>query len=211
MNTTFPFTVIAILTLAVSSVTQADTVRDYAFTGILPLGTIDPNGTFAVAGTDIGGDTFAVNVLVDQDTGNSVPYYSGYSYYGGPDVATSYTINGKTVSGAGGYSEVDFAPDELFRLTAGGIGFVAQLTSFGEFPVQDVPGHVDLSSCFGTCTPVFTSSFSAAINGITLPPDLQSLDITDSASPVPLSSSAWFLLSGLGGLVAIARRSRFRH
>ncbi len=73
-----------ILIAAVSAApSRADTYRDYEFNGTVPPGTIDTQGAFGPAGTNIGGDRFTADVYFDENIGLSFPVGDGYIYGGG--------------------------------------------------------------------------------------------------------------------------------
>ncbi len=127
-------------------------------------------------------------------------------------------MNGTTIVGpSGGDAYVLEQPDDEFQLVAGAVSFLAQLTSFTAFPVQDTPGGADLS-CTHMCTFIFSYGFGASIDGINFNYSnetggylLNNFSVSDSntlpAVAVPEPSTLWLCGSGLLALFATKRRA----
>jgi len=170
-------------------------ITTYNFDGYAPSGdqAFDP----AVSAGGVAFSGAAGQIFAAWGTGNG--YYGDSSFISGQDPAgISSQLN---VTAVGGVTAIGFT---IGSYVVGADLPLSITLSTGEIFNLLTPSNAGIDTAFigfTSSTPITSINF--AESGYTI--DITKFEV---ASPVPLPASAWLMLSGLGGLGAMARRRR---
>lgn len=196
---------------------NADTVS-YTLSGIVTSG-FDNIGLFGAPGSgtltrDSFTATFDVNLATESINGSLAQVGGGTGANGSPPspfVSESLTINGLTTNLVGGVADgailISGTQFSVQSVAANNSSLSFSLTnSNGSLPISSLSAPLsytvmDPNAAFGSLG-LFDST------GQTVEVELTLLPTEVTIAPVPLTATAWLMLSGLGGLGVMARKRK---